>query len=194
MEINYEITEEEFIEARKILDGHRSKVYVNIVNGIFILYIIVSSILYEQSIFNKIINIIWPVALLLILEFFVLNIVEKLSNKLLVQKARRDLKMGKQKLLILDKEIRYSNDWEECTFYKGKDWIYVYNIPKYLYVVIISDKYNQIIIPKDNLSEESIKSILNSGKVKSFGKNPSWNLSRWIFLISCYRKKFSYNK
>lgn len=173
MEINYEITEEEFIEARKILDGHRSKVYVNIVNGIFILYIIVSSILYEQSIFNKIINIIWPVALLLILEFFVLNIVEKLSNKLLVQKARRDLKMGKQKLVILDKEIKYSNDWEECTFYKGKDWIYVYNIPKYLYVVIISDKYNQIIIPKDNLSEESIKSILNSGKVKSFGKNPS---------------------
>ena len=145
--------------------------------------------MYEQSIFNKIINIIWPVALLLILEFFILNIVEKLSNKLLVQKARRDLKMGKQKLVILDKEIRYSNDWEECTFYKGKDWIYVYNIPKYLYVVIISDKYNQIIIPKENLSEESIKSILNSGKVKSFGKNPSWNLSRWIFLISCYRVK-----
>lgn len=173
MEINYEITEEEYIEARKILDGHRSKVYVNIVNGIFILYIVVSNILYEQSIIYKIINIIWPLALLLILEFFVLNIVEKLSDKLLVQKARRNLKIGKQKLVILDEEIRYSGDFEECTFYKGKDWIYIYNISKYLYVVILSDKNNQIAIPKDNLSEESIKAILKLGKVKSFEKSPS---------------------
>ena len=134
MEINYEITEEECIEARKILDGHRSKVYVNIVNGIFILYIIVSNILYEQSIFNKIINIIWPVALLLILEFLVLNIVEKLSNKLLVEKARRDFKIGNQKLVMLDEEIRYSNDLEEFTFYKGKDWIYIYMIYPSIYM------------------------------------------------------------
>lgn len=173
MEINYEIAEEECMEARKILDGHRSKVYVNIVNGIFILYIILSNILYEQSIFDKIINIIWPVVLLLILDYLVLNMVGKLYNKLLVKKARRDFKIGKQKLVILDKEIRYSNNLEECTFYKGKDWIYIYNISKYLYVVIISDKYNQIIIPKYKLSEENIKCILNSGKVKSFGKNPS---------------------
>lgn len=173
MEINYEITEEECIEARKILDVNRYRVFANIIKGLFLLYLIIDNILYEQSIFNKIINIIWPMALLLILEFFIVNALENLSNKLLVKKVRRDLKIGKQKLVILDKEIRYSNDWEECTFYNGKDWIYVYNIPKYLYVVIISDKYNQIIIPKDNLSEESIKSILNSGKVKSFGKNPS---------------------
>ena len=93
-------------------------------------------------------------ALLLILEFFIVNALENLSNKLLVKKARRDLKIGKQKLVILDKEIRYSNDWEECTFYKGKIG-YIYIIyPKYLYVVIISDKYNQIIIPKDNLSKK----------------------------------------
>ena len=173
MEINYEITEEECIEARKILDVNRYRVFANIIKGLFLLYLIIDNILYEQSIFNKFINIIWPMALLLILEFFIVNALENLSNKLLVKKARRDLKIGKQKLVILDKEIRYSNDWEECTFYNGKDWIYVYNISKYLYVVIISDKYNQIIIPKDNLSEESIKSILNSGKVKSFGKNPS---------------------
>ncbi len=173
MEINYEITEKECIEARKILDVNRYRVFANIIKGLFLLYLIIDNILYEQSIFNKFINIIWPMALLLILEFFIVNALENLSNKLLVKKARRDLKIGKQKLVILDKEIRYSNDWEECTFYKGKDWIYIYNISKYLYVVIISDKYNQIIIPKDNLSEESIKSILNSGKVKSFGKNPS---------------------
>ncbi|MBS5927905.1 MAG: hypothetical protein KIC66_12600 [Clostridium sp.] len=173
MEINYEITEEECIEARKILDGHRSKVYVNIVNGIFILYIIVSSILYEQSIFNKIINIIWPVALLLILEFFVLNIVEKLSNKLLVKKVRRDLKIGKQKLVILDKEIRYSSDLEEYTFYKDKDWITIYNIHKYLYIVITNETSNVIVVPKDKVPGESIDAILKLGKVKSFGKNPS---------------------
>ena len=98
MEINYEITEEECIEARKILDGHRLEVYVNIVKWIFILYLIIDNILYEQSIFNKIINIIWPMALLLILEFFILNVVEKLSNKLLVKKVEKRFENGKAKV------------------------------------------------------------------------------------------------
>ena len=125
MEINYEVSEEECIEARKILDVNRYRVFANIIKGIFLLCLIIDNILYEQSILNKFKNIIWPMALLLILEFFIVNLLENLSNKLLVKKVRRDFKMGKQKLVILDKEIRYSNNLEECTFYKGKDWIYI---------------------------------------------------------------------
>ena len=78
MEINYEITEKECIEARKILDVNRYRVFANIIKGLFLLYLIIDNILYEQSIFNKFINIIWPMALLLILEFFIVNALDKL--------------------------------------------------------------------------------------------------------------------
>lgn len=194
MEINYEITEEECIEARKILANSRSKVYINIAKWIVLLYLVIDNILYEQSILNKIINIIWPMVLFFIMEFFISKVGKIFDKKTASKNIGTVLKFGKQRLVILDEEIRYSSDLEEYTFYKDKDWITIYNIHKYLYIVITNETSNVIVVPKDKVPGESIDAILKLGKVKSFGKNPSWNLSRWIFLISCYRKKFSYNK
>ena len=76
-------------------------------------------------------------------------------------------------MVILDEEIRYSSDLEEYTFYKDKDWITIYNIHKYLYIVITNETSNVIVVPKDKVPEESIEAILKLGKVRSFKKKPS---------------------
>ena len=147
MEINYEITEEECIEARIILANSRSKVYINIAKWIVLLYLVIDNILYEQSILNKIINIIWPMVLFFIMEFFISKVGKIFDKKTASKNIGTVLKFGKQRLVILDEEIRYSSDLEEYTFYKDKDWITIYNIHKYLYIVITNETSNVIVGP-----------------------------------------------
>ena len=173
MEINYEITEEECIEARIILANSRGKVYINIAKWIVLLYLVIDNILYEQSILNKIINIIWPMVLFFIMEVFIKKIGKIFDKKTASKNIGTVLKFGKQRLVILDEEIRYSSDLEEYTFYKDKDWITIYNIHKYLYIVITNETSNVIVVPKDKVPEESIEAILKLGKVRSFKKKPS---------------------
>ena len=172
MEINYEITEEECIEAKKILSDKVDIILLKIINPIIFLGLILYSIFTQKNLTDIVISVILNVIILLLAEFIVIKTLLKLfERKLIALEVKKNWKFGKQKIVILDEVMEFSSDMEEYKFYKN-EILAIYNIRKYL-CIIFNETSNVIVVPKNKVSEESIDAILKLGEVRSFEKNLS---------------------
>ncbi len=172
MEINYEVSENECMEAKKILSDKVDIILLKIINPIIFFGLILYSIFTQKNLTDIVISVILNVIILLLAEFIVIKTLLKLfERKLIALEVKKNWKFGKQKIVILDEVMEFSSDMEEYKFYKN-EILAIYNIRKYL-CIIFNETSNVIVVPKNKVSEESIDAILNLGEVRSFEKNLS---------------------
>ncbi len=172
MEINYEVSEEECMEAKKILSDRFCIILLKIINSVVFLGLILYSIFTQKNLIDIVISALVNIILLLLAEFIVIKILFKLfERKLMALEVKKNWKFGKQKIVILDEVMEFSSDMEEYKFYKN-EILAICNIRKYLCIIFNKTK-NVIVVPKDKVSKENIDAILKLGEVMSFGKNPS---------------------
>lgn len=172
MEINYEVSENECMEAKKILSDKVDIILLKIINPIIFFGLILYSIFTQKNLTDIVISVILNVIILLLAEFIVIKTLLKLfERKLIALEVKKNWKFGKQKIVILDEVMEFSSDMEEYKFYKN-EILAIYNIRKYL-CIIFNETSNVIVVPKNKVSEESIDAILKLGEVRSFEKNLS---------------------
>ena len=172
MEINYEVSEEECMEAKKMLSDKVDIILLKIINPIIFLGLILYSVFTQKNITDIVISLILNVIILLLAEFIVIKTLLKLfERKLIALEVKKNWKFGKQKIVILGEVMEFSSGMEEYKFYKN-EILAIYNIRKYL-CIIFNKTSKVIVVPKDKVSEESIDAILRLGEVRSFEKNPS---------------------
>ena len=172
MEINYEVSENECMEAKKILSDKVDIILLKIINPIIFFGLILYSIFTQKNLTDIVISVILNVIILLLAEFIVIKTLLKLfERKLIALEVKKNWKFGKQKIVILDEVMEFSSDMEEYKFYKN-EILAIYNIRKYL-CIIFNETSNVIVVPKNKVSKESIDAILKLGEVRSFEKNLS---------------------